>query len=742
MPPIFPLVNRQRKKAKGLLILIIGLSFVFFYFTNVLPVFAQQDIMGTTQEVGDATILGQADPRVIVARVIQFFLGFLGVIFIALVIYGGWLYMSSGGDNAKIESAKKVLVNAIIGLIIIVCAFAIATFILNKLSEALGMNIGGSSRSYVAPGIGNGNLGSIIQDHFPGVNMTVPRNTVIMVTFKEPIVPSSLMKDGTITCLDAQRIACQPVVDTNCVCQGEINVEAVQIYKACDSIYPSGAATPDDYNEANRAQPDICNTWRGDIPRDGGDVDTTKLVGSDTAADYDATSKTTVTVTPDFRTLVVNPYGMSADKHLGSPLSDVTYFVRLTNEIISGVRANTGVFNSSRDKFYLWNFNTNTTIDITAPFITGVYPVDRDDDGQPLPGSNDRAKYRNSMIRVDFSEAVIPPMVLRFTSSNESSPDYVGAEMVIENSLAATGAKMITGDLIVGLNQYRSILFKTNMDCGAGLVMNSCGDEVRCLPANANIATEVRSPAISYLQNSVGPTVTLFPAGGMVDAALNALDTDGRLGRGNGRTEGAIDNFNWDFNTTDILDLMPPSIVDSGTNPVDSGIIGGLTPAIGGDKSSGVTPNSIVSAYYTEELNPATTTNTNMLITSSADWSGWWTGGLYCPTETAADGSTFCFTNARVALLNHANFIEPQTEDDVPYFFPVLKSGIQDMQANCFNPCVGPIVGTGCENLQPGQACCPLLSDDETATPVMDIPTAIDKQDKTQTIDLDYCPTP
>jgi len=82
--------------------------------------------------------LTQTDPRVVAGRIINITLGFLGVIAVGLAIYAGYLWMSSGGDEEKVESAKKILRNAVIGLVIILCSWAIATFLISKLGGATG----------------------------------------------------------------------------------------------------------------------------------------------------------------------------------------------------------------------------------------------------------------------------------------------------------------------------------------------------------------------------------------------------------------------------------------------------------------------------------------------------------------------------------------------------------------------------------------------------------------------------
>lgn len=60
---------------------------------------------------------------------IAFVLSFLGVIFLVLAIYAGFLWMSSQGNDTQIKKARDILINSIIGLIIVSLAYAITIFI-------------------------------------------------------------------------------------------------------------------------------------------------------------------------------------------------------------------------------------------------------------------------------------------------------------------------------------------------------------------------------------------------------------------------------------------------------------------------------------------------------------------------------------------------------------------------------------------------------------------------------------
>ncbi len=62
---------------------------------------------------------------VFIGNIIGYLLSFLGVIFLSLVIYGGYIWMMARGNQQDVEKAKNILKNVIIGLIIILAAYMI-----------------------------------------------------------------------------------------------------------------------------------------------------------------------------------------------------------------------------------------------------------------------------------------------------------------------------------------------------------------------------------------------------------------------------------------------------------------------------------------------------------------------------------------------------------------------------------------------------------------------------------------
>ena len=82
-------------------------------------------------------IPGLIGPDMTLPELIQLLLNtaiiFAAVIAVAYLIYNGYKYMASGGDTAKTEEAQKGLGNAIIGLVICLCAAIVVNFVVGLL---------------------------------------------------------------------------------------------------------------------------------------------------------------------------------------------------------------------------------------------------------------------------------------------------------------------------------------------------------------------------------------------------------------------------------------------------------------------------------------------------------------------------------------------------------------------------------------------------------------------------------
>lgn len=62
----------------------------------------------------------------------------LGIIFLFLTLYAGYLWMTAMGDSKKVTRAKDMLSQAVIGLVIIATSYGISTFVLKLVGRAGG----------------------------------------------------------------------------------------------------------------------------------------------------------------------------------------------------------------------------------------------------------------------------------------------------------------------------------------------------------------------------------------------------------------------------------------------------------------------------------------------------------------------------------------------------------------------------------------------------------------------------
>lgn len=62
-------------------------------------------------------------------------LAFIGVIFLLLIVYGGFMWMTAAGNDQQVEKARNVIVASVIGLVIVLSAYAITSFVGQKLTS-------------------------------------------------------------------------------------------------------------------------------------------------------------------------------------------------------------------------------------------------------------------------------------------------------------------------------------------------------------------------------------------------------------------------------------------------------------------------------------------------------------------------------------------------------------------------------------------------------------------------------
>ncbi len=107
---------------------------------------------GLAQQIGKnsgyETSGGETALSATIGKFIRALLSLSGTLFLALTVYGGVRWMYSRGDEAEIEKGKDIIRAALIGLAISMAAYAITTFVVDKITQSTVANqVGGSACS-------------------------------------------------------------------------------------------------------------------------------------------------------------------------------------------------------------------------------------------------------------------------------------------------------------------------------------------------------------------------------------------------------------------------------------------------------------------------------------------------------------------------------------------------------------------------------------------------------------------
>ena len=99
------------------------------------PSFAKDYGLETTRAAADLskTVAGQTDVFGVGGKIISAALSLVGIVFFALVLFAGLMWMTARGDSARVDKAKTILETSAIGLVIVMGAYAIVNFVFIEL---------------------------------------------------------------------------------------------------------------------------------------------------------------------------------------------------------------------------------------------------------------------------------------------------------------------------------------------------------------------------------------------------------------------------------------------------------------------------------------------------------------------------------------------------------------------------------------------------------------------------------
>lgn len=463
--------------------------------------------------------LPATDIRLVVARIIRVALGLLGIVALVLILYAGFLWMTAGGNEEQIATAKKFMLNTVIGLAVILSAYAIVSFVISKLVDATGgENLGNAGGALDAPIFenfeGSGALGQIIKDHYPAREQAnVPRNARIVVTFRQPIKMDSIVDDTT-----------------------------------GDGVFGNCRTTVENwFNDCDRLK-NLSDNLINIKPVGSGQSLVGAVVLGAESTENNITGVYTIVIKP------ITDAASPAGGYLGSATEPVSYRVRLGPGMLLDDAANNNpsVFRSSilGNNYYEWGFTNSTALDITPPTVESVFP------------DRNSAQDKNSIIQINFSEPV-DPIGLTGQFNVQSNYYYIDGQNIFlrsDNSTIPQGSFNL-------VNGYRTLEFTPSLVCG----QNACGNPLYCLPVcdkTGASCTEDDYEVLLRAARTINPnSFEAQPFSGVVDLAGNALDGN-RNGIANNVTttlpvfpgQKQPDNYFWNFSIADQIDDSAPYI--------------------------------------------------------------------------------------------------------------------------------------------------------------------------------------
>ncbi len=133
------------------------------------------EVLSYREDFGD---VGKHDSlrHYVVENVLNSILSFLGLVAVAAIIYSGFLYITAGGDDTKTENAKKIILFAAVGILVILLSFALVNTIIQY-----------AGRGEEDP--------SIVPDQTP-FNELIPNSSRPVITNRPP--SSLLWEEGTL----------------------------------------------------------------------------------------------------------------------------------------------------------------------------------------------------------------------------------------------------------------------------------------------------------------------------------------------------------------------------------------------------------------------------------------------------------------------------------------------------------------------------------------------------------------
>jgi len=137
----------MKKYLKNLLVFVCLLSLSFISIqanAQLLNSDGQENVIDHMKKTGDgADYNTQGDENDflisdVASTVVTAFLGLLGIIFLVMILIGGFNWMTAAGNDDKVTKARATLIRGVIGLVIVLAAYMISVFVFKALQGIVG----------------------------------------------------------------------------------------------------------------------------------------------------------------------------------------------------------------------------------------------------------------------------------------------------------------------------------------------------------------------------------------------------------------------------------------------------------------------------------------------------------------------------------------------------------------------------------------------------------------------------
>jgi len=374
--------------------------------------FAQAAV--TIENVGGSLGLGAADLKETIINIIKWALGLLGLIAVIVMLYGGFVWLTSRGDEKKIDKAKRILLNGVIGLVIILVSWAIVLFIQRFIT---GATSGSASEAQCGPAA----------------------------------TPPIAFGPTSDTCIDC--------VDTGPIGDGF----GTYVYNGC--LPPPGSFSWQAVSEVPAVAETNVSLCSAVVETYGGMPNPLENRPSTGTLSVEELQADGTSYTP--------PVFVPGPTDLGLPWAQFSHIAQDFKATTKYRVTRAGFLNSSAPPQALlppaveWTFTTGTEGDETLPVVSTVYPAD------PTP-----AACLKPTLTVTFSEAMLPsslhPDNVTYFDNATSAPASTGAKIV--SVIPSSDLKSIDIDFDKPLDRNKTYTVNLNASQDTTPKPSSTGD--------------------------------------------------------------------------------------------------------------------------------------------------------------------------------------------------------------------------------------------------------------------------